>query len=94
MENQSGTEFEKLTNYVRDNVTLIATGHGRHSMYAGDVLEGRSGFDTALDNAREILEMRKRQVTQLENALTALEENIANGGKDEFINAINELYGK
>jgi predicted patatin/cPLA2 family phospholipase len=94
MQNQTGTRFERLTNYVREATALVCTGHGVRSLYAGDVLEGRFGFDTALDQAREVLEMRKQEIAALERNLNKLEEVIANGGKQDYIQAIDELYAK
>lgn len=93
MQNQTGTRFEKLTNYVREATQTTCTGYGTRFVYAGDVLEGSHGdFDEALDQARDILETRKQEVEALERHLNTLEEVIANGGKQDYIQAINELY--
>jgi hypothetical protein len=93
MYNETNTKFETACNDLREAQSKAATGHGVTYVHANDVLEDtNTDFDVALSQARALLLLRKQQVWALEEQIEVIEKLIADGGRDEYVAAIEALY--
>lgn len=95
MKTSTKTAFEAVVDQVREAQSKASRGYGSTLVYASDALEDtNTDFDLALDHARALLQLRKRQVEDLEAWLTVLDTTIANGGREEYIAEIERIYSK
>lgn len=95
MYNATNTAFETACNELREAQHKAAGGYGTTLPYAHDVLEDtNTDFDVALSQARALLLLRKQQVWALEEQIEVIEKLTENGGRDEYVAAIEALYSK
>jgi hypothetical protein len=91
----TNTKFEAHVDLLRHAQSKAAGGYGTTLPYAYDVLEGtNTDFDVALSQARALLILRKQQVWEMEEQLEILDKLIAEGGKEEYIQATDAILSK
>jgi hypothetical protein len=91
----TNTAFEAHVDLLRHAQSQAAGGYGTTLPYAYDVLEGsNTDFDVAISQARALLILRKQQVWAMEEQLEILDKLIAEGGKEEYIQATEEILSK
>lgn len=95
MNTTTNTPFEASVDQLREAQSTASRGYSTTLVYASDALEDtNTDFDLALDQARALLLLRKQQVWALEEQIETIEKVIAEGGREEYIQAIEAHYSK